>query len=331
MGNEITVCDNCDKVNGHNEAGYENLHVLAESVFGKGFVSGQPTSVSTSDIAGRWISARGQLHIVTVEHIQWSTGGISRLIASGVGFKTEVRSEPNQRGTMHYFLAPTSDRLEWSDGDVWIRQTEPRTPVHQSVSDSAEAITTWANGARERLRGLATVDRQCSIGPLDAEACRSAHKHDKKIFVEKDHVNNMSPEKQWDVALVTDTLLSQLSLSPFSKTGDLAKNDKDRMLDFESPSPNYPELRSEASFSPRFPASPASPLNQDQARRIGRPRPKLRQHREDRSQRHQPPLDDQFDEWHACPGESTREPYSSMLPPAESVVPWPDNRSPRGP
>merc|ERR1712046_335122 len=69
---------------------------------------------------GRWITGKGNVHIIGCEAIQWSNGDLSVIqVERRHGGKarciTEIKEE---RYTAE--LTP-DDRLLWSDGDVWVR------------------------------------------------------------------------------------------------------------------------------------------------------------------------------------------------------------------
>lgn len=97
-------------------------------------------------LAGRWMSGRGNLHIVGVDAVQWRSGDVTRLKKRRrKGGGTEYLTELN--GTNYTAYLTEEGKLQWSDGDVWTRDMRaPETGTYSAVTGALTLAVESAPG-----------------------------------------------------------------------------------------------------------------------------------------------------------------------------------------
>lgn len=90
-----------------------------------------------SQLAGRWVSARGNVHVIGIDVVQWRSGATSKL-------RTRRRWDGDVRiveymtdldGKTYTSRLTESGKLQWNDGDIWTRDQEgPQTATYAALA-----------------------------------------------------------------------------------------------------------------------------------------------------------------------------------------------------
>lgn len=90
-------------------------------------------------LAGRWVSSNGKVHLVGVDAVHWQSGEISRLRKrwrfDGRSRITEYATE--LEGVRFIGRINEAGKLEWDDGDIWVRDLRgPETGGYAALSSA---------------------------------------------------------------------------------------------------------------------------------------------------------------------------------------------------
>jgi len=117
-------------------------------------------------LAGRWVSSRGNVHVICSRYVRWQSGSCTPLAKRtvavvGEGQHNDVATKyvTEMRGTIVEAVVRTGGQLEWSDGDIWERDLRPtETPMKValrsatvSVSESLQSGVQIANSIGETV------------------------------------------------------------------------------------------------------------------------------------------------------------------------------------
>lgn len=98
-----------------------------------------PQEDGEEQLAGRWVSAQGNVHIVGLDAVHWHSNDISRLrkrwCYSGKRRTKEYATELD--GVVFTARINEDGQLEWSDGDIWVRDSRvPETGAYAAMSSA---------------------------------------------------------------------------------------------------------------------------------------------------------------------------------------------------
>lgn len=92
-------------------------------------------------LTGRWISGRGQAHVIGLHAIQWNSGDVT-------GFKKVRRRKGcykyvvDMKGSEHSAAMTPEGHLQWNDGDLWKRDPNgPQTGTYVAVAGALAPAT----------------------------------------------------------------------------------------------------------------------------------------------------------------------------------------------
>mmetsp|Transcript_48420 Transcript_48420/g.122136 ORF Transcript_48420/g.122136 Transcript_48420/m.122136 type:complete len:358 (-) Transcript_48420:159-1232(-) len=136
-------------------------------------LAGISTGADDPPLAGRWLSARGNLHVIGLDAVQWRSGDITKLKKTWTRHKGyEYATELN--GTLYTAHMTPEGHLKWSDGDTWQRDTRgPETGTYAAVSDAFvragesfhSAFFTSTSGAEGKIDGEAAAKTDVEAAP----------------------------------------------------------------------------------------------------------------------------------------------------------------------
>jgi len=104
--------------------------------------------------AGRWVTSKGNIHLIGLESIQWSNGEISEFYAYKRWRQSPVCQTKMGEARFTGELRP-DDTLLWSDGDVWVRDTRaPGTKTYEVLGHVGIPFTEYVDPLKRYQEGL---------------------------------------------------------------------------------------------------------------------------------------------------------------------------------
>ncbi|CAK0836591.1 unnamed protein product [Prorocentrum cordatum] len=113
--------------------------------------------------AGIWLTGKGNSHLIGLDAIQWSDGVVTNVLKKKVkGVMTLV----TRREQTTYYAGLTPDgKLQWSDGDLWVRsQDTPMTGSYRGAGHAYEYLESAIQGVPgvSLIPGLIDQDSACA-------------------------------------------------------------------------------------------------------------------------------------------------------------------------
>merc|ERR1712008_370553 len=119
--------------------------------------------------AGRWVTSKGNVHLIGLESIQWSNGELSEFYAYKRWRKPPVCQTKMGGAKFTGELRP-DDTLLWSDGDVWVRDTRaPGTKTYEVLGHVGLPFTEYVDPLKRYQDGL-NDGPSVSIAPPETAA-----------------------------------------------------------------------------------------------------------------------------------------------------------------
>mmetsp|Transcript_6009 Transcript_6009/g.14329 ORF Transcript_6009/g.14329 Transcript_6009/m.14329 type:complete len:233 (+) Transcript_6009:62-760(+) len=102
-----------------------------------------PTSIPAREeprFAGRWLTSKGNVHLIGLEAIQWSNGETS-LLSTQKRYGSHPECQTELKGKRYTAELRPNGTLVWNDGDVWTRDTRvPGTRTYEALAQAGASF-----------------------------------------------------------------------------------------------------------------------------------------------------------------------------------------------
>mmetsp|Transcript_126804 Transcript_126804/g.355100 ORF Transcript_126804/g.355100 Transcript_126804/m.355100 type:complete len:221 (+) Transcript_126804:72-734(+) len=86
-------------------------------------------------LAGRWVSGRGNIHFIGLEEIKWSSGDSTKWFRRKSPYDGQIDYCTEVNGALFVARLDEDGRLQWSDGDGWTRdEIGPTTGTYDTIT-----------------------------------------------------------------------------------------------------------------------------------------------------------------------------------------------------